>query len=171
MKVLLTVATNLPLENTYLPHFQRMAERDSFGTHFLTTDAADADIITFVDAHQHPNDWRLKSIHQHALTRCYREKTFVYNELDQPWCAIPGLYVSMPKSSFNPQRQRACCYVANVNSLVEDIPNQNYEPDLLFSFVGRRCHRTRDHILNFSHRRAHIEDTSHLHFFGASITD
>ncbi len=151
-----------------MPLFERLAAQDRFKVHTLTDVPAEADVILFVDARHEHNDWQLKAIRRHPLVSRYREKAFVYNEMDQPWCAMPGLYVSMPRQSFNWQRQRACCYANNVNHYVEEINHDHSEPDILFSFVGRRCHWTRDRILQMSHSRAYIEDTSDFNFFGTS---
>lgn len=155
--------------HTYLPLLDDLAAKDRFGVHQLVRDPRDADIILFLDAHQHFADLSLEAIRQHRLTKEFRAKAFVYSEQDQPWCAMPGLYVSMPKSSFDWQHQRPCSYIAIQNNLVvSSIAGADNSPDVLFSFVGRRGNRTRDRILNVTHPRAVINDTSAFDFFGSS---
>ncbi len=165
MKVLLTTAGNFPLEWTPLADFQSLAARDRFGVHTLTESAAEADVILFVDAHM-PHDWTLAAIRHHPLVRRFPEKTLIYDDRDRPWCALPGLYVSMPKSGFDPRRQIAVPYYKNHNEHVA--PEEAAEPDLLFSFMGGRRHKVRDRLLDLTHPRAHIEDTSHTDFFDLS---
>lgn len=166
MKVLLTTA--YPTRWTYLPRFKELASKDRFGVHSLTDIPEEADLILFVDARHEHADWRLRALRSHPLVRNYRERAFIYNEMDQPWCALPGVYVSMPRGAFNPQRQRACSYVHHVNPYVDALSAVDGQPDLLFSFAGRRCHPVREQILKLRHPRAIIQDTSATSFFGTS---
>jgi glycosyltransferase involved in cell wall biosynthesis len=169
MKVHATTAMREPGVATYLPLFKRLAEQDRFRVHSLCDDAEQADLILFLDGHQHYRDLELNAIRRHPLVIKFREKAFVYSEVDQPWCAMPGLYVAMPKSSFDPQRQRACAYLNLPNNYVTSSP----EPDaaLLFSFMGRTGNRTRERILRLSHPRAHVVDTSAADFFGSQTEE
>lgn len=166
MKVFATTAMRDPGVATYLPVFQELAARDRFRVHEISDDPVSADIILFLDGHQHYLDLELRAIRQHPLTLKYREKTFVYSEVDQPWCAMPGLYVAMPRASFNQERQRACAYLTLPNSHVVGTVARGIVPDLLFSFLGRVGNRTRQRILEQRHSRAIIGDTSSLDFFG-----
>ena len=168
MKVFATTAMNEPGVSTYGPLFQRLAAQDRFRTHTLVGDADTADLILFLDGHQHWRDLRLRAIVEHPLVRRDRDRAFLYNEMDQPWCAMPGLYVAMPRRSFDWQRQRPCSYLALVNDAVTTPPATPVEPDLLFSYLGRLGHPTRAAIVDLRDPRALIEDTSHLSFFGAT---
>ena len=165
MKVLLTIVGNSPAEWTPLADFRALAAQDRFGVHTLTDSVEEADAILFVDAHM-PHDWRLSAITAHLLARQFPEKTLLYNDRDRPWCVLPGLYVSMPQSSFDPRRQAAVAYYKNNNNLL------NYDaavqPELLFSFMGSRSYRGRTRLLNLTHPRAYIEDTTHTNFFDYS---
>lgn len=152
---------------TYRPLFDQLARQDRFGVHTLCDDPARADLILFLDGHQHYRDIELRAIRRHPLVTQYREKSFVYSEMDQPWCAMPGLYVAMPKTAFQPQRQRACAYLNLPNSLVAPTPGPDPADALLFSFMGRGGNKTRKRILRQSHPRARIADTSGTDFFGA----
>ncbi len=171
MKVFATTAINEPGVATYLPLFQRLAKEDRFRVHTLVPDAEFADLVLFLDGHQHYLDLTLRAITEHPLTRRDRNRAFVYNEMDQPWCAMPGLYVAMPRSSFDWQRQRPCSYLSLVNNLVAAPVEPSSEPDLLFSYMGRLGHPVREAIVRLSHPRAVIEDTSRLSFFGATTDE
>ena len=165
MKVYLAAAVTFDHALTAIPEFTALAERDRFGVHTLTDDPTTADVILFVDAHQHPNDWRLESIRRHPLAARCPDKVCLYDERDRPWCALPGIYVSMPKSAFNPRRQRACAYHRTMNQFVTPT---NITPDLLFSFMGGKSHKLREGIFRLSHSRAEITNTSHVNFFSPS---
>jgi len=167
MKVFATTAMQEPGVATYLPLFTKLAGQDRFGVHGLAEDAEKADLILFLDGHQHYRDLELSAIRQHPLVTRFREKAFVYSEVDQPWCAMPGLYVAMPKSSFDPQRQRACAYLSVPNAYVTPGTEPGAEEALLFSFLGRSGNRTRERVLRQKHPRAEIADTSATDFFGS----
>lgn len=145
---------------TYLPVLRELAADDRVGEHRLVDDPAGADFILFLDAHQHPRDLALNAIRRHPLTRANRGRTFLYNELDQPWCALPGLYVSMPSRSFDPRRQRAFPYLKLHNPHVFSPGCREQAPRWLFSFMGRRCHPARDAVLALRYPRGFVEDTS-----------
>src|SRR5436305_874691 len=117
---------------------ESLAEADSVGRHRLCDDPGAADLIVFPQCHMLPKDWQLSQIRRHSLTKQFREKVMVYDERDRPWCAFPGVYVSMPASDFDHRYQRAWSY-AHVAEV--DMPG---DPDLLFSFIGSpssRCRR------------------------------
>ena len=152
-----------------MPRFVSLADADRFGIHSLADRAEHADIILFVDARPEHGEWHFRTMRRHQLVRYYREKCFVYDESDQPWCSLPGLYVSMPADSFNRWRQRACGYASLVNADVCPAAaevDRNGGPRLLFSFLGRDCHPTRRAVLSIRHARASVEDTSAYSFFG-----
>jgi hypothetical protein len=166
MKLFATTAMQDPGVATYLPLFTDMARRDRFGIHTLSEDAAAADMILFLDGHQHYKDLELNAIRRHPLVMQYREKAFVYSEVDQPWCAMPGLYVAMPKSAFDSRRQRACAYLTVPNSHVIPTPPPTGDDALLFSFMGRGGNPAREGVLRQKHPRAIVEDTSLVNYFG-----
>jgi hypothetical protein len=165
MKILLV--NPYPSCGSYTEIFRNLASQDRFRVHSVTEDVDAADIILFVDARSDHDDWTLRAIRNHPLVRAFPEKAFIYNEMDRPWCALPGLYVSMPAWAFNPARQRAWCYVAEINPYVAEVAGSGSSPELLFSFVGRRCHRVRDQIFRLEHPRTYISDTTLYNFFGA----
>jgi hypothetical protein len=171
MKVFATTAIDAAQVSTHLPLFRRLAAQDRFRMHVLVEDAEDADFVLFLDGHQHWRDLTLRAITEHPLVRGDRDRAFLYNEMDQPWCAMPGLYVAMPRRAFDWQRQRPCSYLSLVNDLASAPGDEAIEPDLLFSYLGRLGHPVREAIVQLSDPRALIEDTSRLSFFGATTED
>jgi hypothetical protein len=162
VKVRLLTAVDAAWSRQLLGELTELARADRFGVHELVPDAEEADVILFVDAHQYPSDWAMKLIRNHKLVRAYPEKAFVYDERDLPRDLLPGVFVSMPRKRFNPVRQRAFSYYR----LVTDTrAARGREPDLLFSFQGRRTGPLRATVLAFSHPRAVVEDTSAHDFF------
>ena len=157
MKIFLAAAVPFDHQLTAIPKFRELADKDRYGIHTLTDNAATADVILFVDPHQHFKDWPLKAIRSHSLTLKYPHKVLVYDERDITWCALPGVYVSMPKSAFNPQCQRAYGYHTTFHEF--DAPLAA-KPNLLFSFLGARSHKVRDSILKLSHPRAYVAKSS-----------
>ncbi len=171
MQVFATTAIQEPGVSTHVPLFQRLAAQDRFRTHTIVEDADSADLVLFLDGHQHWRDLTLSAIVDHPLVRRDRDRALLYNEMDQPWCAMPGLYVAMPRRSFDWQRQRPCSYLALVNDLAAAPAPAATEPDLLYSYMGRLGHPVRDAIVQLRHPRALVEDTSRLSFFGATTEE
>ncbi len=166
MKVLLATALDAAWSRQLLSEVREVAGRDRFGAHELVEDAEEADVLLFVDAHQYPADWRMWHLRHHPLVRAHPGKAFVYDERDLPRDLLPGVYVAMPRRRFDPRRQRAFGY----SRLVTDTrPAREREPDLLFSFQGRRARGSlRDRVLGLSHPRAVVEDTSGRDFFAGA---
>ncbi len=168
MKVFATTAISPKEVETYLPVFHKLAAQDRFRVHTLVEDPDSADIVLFLDGHQHYRDLNLTDIREHPIVRRNRDRAFVYNEMDQPWCAMPGLYVSMPKNSFDWQRQRPCSYLVLINNTASQSTDDAPAPNILFSYMGRLGHPVRKAIMQIREQRSVIEDTSHLSFFGAN---
>jgi hypothetical protein len=171
VNVFATTAIDEPGVATHRPLFQRLAAQDRFGMHALVDDADAAELVLFLDGHQHWRDLTQRAIVDHPLTRRNRDRAFVYNEMDQPWCAMPGLYVAMPRRSFDWQRQRPCSYLTLVNPLTTVPASDAPRPDLLFSYLGRLGHPVREAIVQLRHPRAVVEDTSRFSFFGPSTDE
>lgn len=146
--------------------FHELAGRDKFRMHEICDDPALADIILFLDLNELSDDLSLKCLRHHDLVRKYRRKTFVYCEQDQPWCVMQGLYVSMPASSFQADRQRAMGYIAQtMNGRIDAEVSRRTQPKYLFSFVGRGGNKTRLSVLRLNHPEGFVRDTSHINFF------
>jgi hypothetical protein len=144
--------------------FTGHAASDRVGAHQLTDSAERADIILFTQCHMLPGDWRLKAIRRHPLTRAFREKVMVYNECDQPWCALPGVYVNMPKRHFVTEHQRPWGYFVPPQNAANDAP------DLLFSFVASDTAACRRPLFALKHPDAIVEEAHRFKFWDTTST-
>jgi Exostosin family len=141
-----------------LKTLRRAAAIDCIGQHTLIDDPSAADVIIFVENAHYVDDPYYKRLRRHPLVRKFREKTFMYNETDRPWCVLPGLYCSMPRRSFDDSRQRAFCYAYSVNPLIAEYASVE-QPDLLFSFLGAPTHAVRRRLYDLRDATAVIENT------------
>jgi hypothetical protein len=145
--------------------FHALAESSDLGHHRLTSRAADADIVLFTQAHMLADDWRLATIAGHPLARRFPERVFVYDERDRPWCAFPGVYVSMPRRLFDPYRQRAWGYYKT------PCAPASTDPDLLFSFMGSPSARCREPLFALRHPDAMVGRVEGFTFFDPGSVD
>jgi hypothetical protein len=165
MKIFIATAASQPWSIELADRFRHLARISRFDAHGLADTAEEADAILFVDLHQFPDDWSLSTLRRHPLVSKHARKVFVYDERDRPWCEWPGIFVSMPRAGFERSRQRAYSYY---EIKTEMAPAPASRADLLFSFQGARSHSSREAILQLSHPRGHVEDTSQLNFFDFS---
>src|SRR5262245_28141360 len=88
------------------------AEQDPFGRHQVTDDPDQADIILFVENHSHDDDPYLLSIRHHPLYRRFRRKCLIYHDNDNAVAALRGIYPSIRKRDYLPDRCRSAGYIA-----------------------------------------------------------
>jgi hypothetical protein len=157
-RILLTTAYE---PDRALEAMRSAAAIDRIGRHMLTNDPEDADLILFVENAHYRDDFYYRSLRRHPLLRAFREKAFMYNETDRPWCVVPGLYCSMPRRSFDASRQRAFCYAYSVNGHVAEYATAGRR-DLLFSFLGAPTHAVRRRLYELADPEGVVEDTSHF---------
>lgn len=133
--------------------FMMHASTDRIGTHLIADSPGQADVILFTQCHMLVRDWRLTRITHHPLRRAFPGKVMVYNEFDRPWCALPGVYVSMPRRHFVAEHQRPWAYFAPQPrvTLIE-------APDLLFSFVASNTTPCRRPLFALKHPDAIVEE-------------
>lgn len=149
---------------------EALAHQDRWGVHRLVSDPLDADVIVFSQCHMLPQDWRLKAILDHPLVSIFRDKIMLYNERYKPWCAMPGVYVSMPRKIFNPMFQKAWSYFPRINHSIVDVIPSPVETDFLFSFVGTtRSHRCRKPLPALRHAHGLVEDVRVFSYYDATI--
>ncbi len=159
MRVLLTSAWG---EGRAYDELVRCAALDRFRAHRLTSNPAEAEVILFAETvHFDDPEWR--AVKRHPYVERYREKCFLYNEADSPWCVLPGLYCSMPRRSFQPRRQRAFGYLYTMNARVDGPAAR--ERRWLYSFMGSANHASRRRILRLRDARALLEDTSRFNIW------
>jgi hypothetical protein len=151
------------LEDPYLDQpadmFAAHAANDEFASHRLVDSPEQADAILFTQCHMFPADWRLRVIRAHPLVREFRHKVLLYNELDVPWCGLPGVYVNMPARHFRPGFQRAWGYFVPAPG---DPPG---ERDLLFSFIGSDTTPIRGPLFDLRHPQAIVERVEGFQFW------
>jgi hypothetical protein len=164
MKVLVTSAYSDPEP---VSTFRDLMRRDRFRVHVKVGDPEEADAILFVENSHYQDDPFFRAVRRHPWVRAHREKCFMYNEHDRPYCVLPGVYCSAPAGAFDPRRQRACGYVRLLNPCIEGAAAR-LVPDLLFSFVGRRNARVRGAILELRHPDGMVEDTSTFDAFASA---
>lgn len=158
MKLFLTSAYDV---HTMLDALRVYAESDMIGRHEVCYSADEADIILFVEDGQF-DDYLYKQIQMHTLVKRYPEKVFMYNEVDKPWCVLPGLYCNMPQRFFQRSRQVAFPMLTVPNELVAQIydANDTAQRKFLYSFVGAASHRCRKGVFALADRNPAILDTS-----------
>lgn len=154
-----------------LATFRQRAELDRFGVHSVTTSADEANLILFVENSHYEDDSFFGRLRRHPLVRREREKCFMYNEHDRPFCPLPGLYSSMPAPWFDRGRQRAWAYIFTRNPYLDDVARGVVERDLLFSFAGRRNAPVRDLVLALRDREAVLQDDSHFDAYAQRINE
>lgn len=142
--------------------FTGHASTDRIAAHQLTDSPELADIILFTQCHMLGRDWRLKTIRRHPLRRAFPEKVMIYNESDRPWCALPGVYVNMPKRYFVAEHQRSWGYFVPAQTTTNDAP------DLLFSFIGSDTSPCRRDLFALRHPHAIVEEIRGFRFWDAS---
>lgn len=152
------------LQDSSAGMFEELAQLDRVMDHRVVQDPVDADLILFTQCHLLPDDWRLNAIRGAPVARQLRHKVAVYDMRDTPWCGFPGVYVSMPRHTFNRDFQRAWSYL---RMPVEE-PVTGIEPDLLFSFIGSPTHRCRDPLFKLAHPDAVVDEVRRFVFFDPS---
>jgi hypothetical protein len=153
-----------PFVDIPVDEFEELAGLDRFGVHHITNDAGSSDIVLFPHCHMLATDWRLTAIREHPLNQAHREKVMVYDERDRPWCAFPGVYISMPSRAFHYRAQRAWGYF-RLPQIVEPYKF----PDLLFSFIGSvGGNRTRQTLFELRHPSAVVEEVRAFTFYDPS---
>lgn len=162
-------ATSAYEHHETLSVMRQLATRDTRGEHRLCTDPEEADIILFVENAQF-DDYLYRRLSAHPLVRMFHEKAYMVNEVDKPWCVLPGLYSSMPKRFFQENRQVAFGFFSTPNDYVKYIYKQGdtRERRWLFSFVGALSHRCRKQIIELASRSPSVQDTSDFNVWHCS---
>jgi len=135
------------------------ADDDRVGRHELCDDPHEADVILFVENAQF-DDYLYKRLLKHPLVQMYPEKTFMYNEVDRPWCVLPGIYACMPANRYDESRQVAFPYLVTPNRFVPQIHRWQVKREWLFSFVGASSHPLRRRVTALNSVSEGVRDTS-----------
>jgi hypothetical protein len=152
--------------------FEQLAKADRIKRHASVNGPEDADIILFIESSHYDDDFYFSTLRKHALVHRYREKCFMYNEQDRPWCVLPGLYCSMPSPFFERSRQRAVPFIGVMNKYVEAAAQKTKgftDTHYLFSFMGSNRGKFRKEVFLLKDRSAgYVEDTTRLNMFDCS---
>jgi hypothetical protein len=132
-----------------IPTLRALAASDTRGVHQLVDDPGAADVILFSECHLINDDWSLREIRRHPLRRLFPDKCYVYNERDNPWCILPGLYASYPAHRAPRRLVQPTPYCIIREPLTAE--RRATEPDLLFSFVSAPTNLVRNAIYALDH--------------------
>jgi len=146
------------------------AENDRIGRHELCDSAEDADIILFVEDAQF-DDYLYKKLLKHPVVLEYPHKTFMYNEVDQPWCALPGLYACMSSNRYDGSRQVAFPYLVTPNRFVPQIHRWRVQREWLFSFVGAVSSPLRKRVAALENVCDGVRDTSEFNVWQSTAAE
>jgi len=140
-----------------IPEWEGLAALSRSG-HRVVADPHHADLILITQVHMCADPLSLRALRGSEAWQVHRDRTFVVDSSDRPWCAFPGLYASMPSRYFRVPWQRAWGYAW----VAEDrfLPLRAHEPDLLFSFVGGRHAPCREAVLRLRSPRALVDDST-----------
>jgi hypothetical protein len=115
----------------------------------------EADAILLTDAIGGPELG--KALLGDPTVRRHWERIFIHSEEARPMRLLPGLYTSLPRRSGNEEIARAigypCWTPSGMNLCIDQAAAEppDRDPDLLYSFVGRRCHPVRERIFRMAH--------------------
>lgn len=164
MKVMILSAYG---QSHLLQKFMAAATSDSMRAHQVVASPEEADIILFVEDARF-EDYLFSVLRRHPLVAKYPHKVFMYNDVDRPWCALPGIYCSMPRRYFQSSRQRAFPYLNPPNKYIDSMRSKEpAEMRWLYSFMGARNHPSRRAILQLRDERALLVDTSAFNIWHA----
>jgi hypothetical protein len=136
------------------------AEQDPFGQHRLTEDPEQADIILFVENHTH-EDTYLLGVRHHPVYRKFRQKCFIYHDADHAVAVLRGIYPSIRKRDYLPDRCRSGGYIARVaeNESIHYDPNPRCRK-WLYSFFGEANSPVRRALFAAAHPEGLVCDTT-----------
>ncbi len=141
--------------DTQARHLEWLASLDPACPHRLVQDADEADAVLLTDAAGGPA--LAKALVTDPSVHRLANKLYIHSEEARPFRLLPGLYTSLPRRAGNDEISRAigypCWTPSGMNLCIDqgaEYPPER-DPDLLYSFVGRRCHPVRDRIFEMVH--------------------
>jgi hypothetical protein len=161
-------SVGVPAEFSAVTYWKALAAQNRLRADEIVEDPHDAEVVLFPECNQLGSDWRLETIRKSAIAVKHREKIYVYDQRDRPWCAFRGIYVSMPASAFRPEHQRAWSYIPPPRFSADDLNSAASEADLLVSFVGSPTHPMRRRLFELRHPRGVFERVDGFLFHDSS---
>ncbi len=134
------------------------AQQSTSKQHSLTDSADDADIVLFVGSRRYYQSDILDS----ELYKKHWAKSLICDFQDITIPRLPGLYVNIPKYLHQYPIYEYGFYLRVFASELLATRLDFAECKYLFSFVGnaKNCPRVRDRVLQLSHPRAYLQDSS-----------
>ena len=142
-----------PGDNT----LEKLSQIDEFGVHLITKSAEDADLILFV---KFTGGGPFFNTLWHPLYRRYRQKCRVFCSGDKPIYLMPGVYTSLEKNAYDPNRCVSFHYLHGPqNPFILD--DRIEEPaQTLYSFLGSSgTHRVRTKLFGSLPTNPFVKDT------------
>ena len=138
---------------------QESANDDRFGKHYLADNPDQADIILFVEGHGHGDPYLL-SIRRHPVYQRFAEKCFAYQDDDVAVAVLRGVYPSIRKRDYLPDRCRSAGYIARIarNESIRYDPSPRSRK-WLYSFFGEANSEVRRVLLRNTHTEGLVRDT------------
>ena len=167
MKLYLTSAYST---HTCLDRLRNYAKLSASVNHSVCEDPSEADAILFVENTQF-DDLLFKTLLKNPLIEMYKDKVFMYNEVDRPWDVLPGLYCCMTSNNMNADRHRAFAYLHSPNPYIQDIHKQDIEKRWLYSFVGSMSNSCRRPIVRLKDERGYVKDTSDFNVWNTDSSE
>ena len=167
------------IESSQAKHLSWLASLDPQCPHSLGTDDEAADAILLTDAVGGPR--LAHALLEDRTIKAHWNKVFIHSEEARPFRLLPGLYTSLPLGAGDEEIARAIgypCWTPNAMNLCIDQTAEAppaREPDLLYSFIGRRSHPVRDRLFEAAHPsgRTLVVDSTNIyrHFVGGAGSD
>lgn len=133
---------------------------DAFGKHELVDEPDNADLILFAERINEAGS-HLEKVRKHPLVSKYRERCFVFNPRYKGIPFIPGVYSSIHRALYDPQRVRSGHYTEVANHDIIDFRHPTKEDAYLYSFVGStNTHSIRKKLAPLDHENGLFLDTS-----------
>ncbi|NKB65279.1 MAG: hypothetical protein GKR95_25325 [Gammaproteobacteria bacterium] len=127
----------------------RLRYLQSEGPHEIVDTPEEADIILFWDPHQDSQIITAPRLRQHPLVHRFPEKVFTVSGEDYPLGFLPGLYCSLSKRLFQPDRHKTWFYHRTPNpACYQVVDNNQRAPGKLASFTGANSHALRSSLFN-----------------------
>jgi hypothetical protein len=137
------------------------AKDDPFGEHVLAESPDDADAILFAQAHPGIDPYLLTAW-RHPLVRRRPGRCFLYHDNDHALPLMRGIYPSMRKRDYMPDRCRTYGYIARQvpNPFIVYDPKRVAPVRHFYSFYGENNSAVRARILAAPHPRGEIFDST-----------
>lgn len=144
-----------------LQRLRRSARLDRFGKHDTTSNPVKADVIIYVESGYYNPIQHYFEVREDEYYRHFQEKCFLFSRYDYPVPILPGVYASIPKRWYHPQRTRTGPHMlVQDQDFVQDGPVRE-EKKHLYSFVGNRTsHPLREKLFELNHPEQKLRDTS-----------